>query len=46
MEEAAFSLELVAPREPGRARRASGPVRLTLDVTDAEVLAELGCRVG
>jgi hypothetical protein len=41
MEEAAFSLELVAPREAGRARRASGPVRLTLDVTDAEVLAEL-----
>jgi hypothetical protein len=41
MEEAAFSLELVAPREAGRGRRASGPVRLTLDVTDAEVLAEL-----
>jgi hypothetical protein len=46
MEEAAFSLELVAPREPGRARRASGPVRLTLDVTDAEVLAELRRREG
>jgi len=41
MEDAAFSLELVAPREPGRARRGSGPVRLTLEVTDAEVLAEL-----
>jgi len=41
MEEAAFSLELVAPREAGRGRRTSGPVRLTLDVTDAEVLAEL-----
>ena len=41
MEEAAFSLELVAPREPGRARRGGGPVRLTLEVTDAEVLAEL-----
>jgi len=41
MEEAAFSLELVAPREAGRGRRGTGPVRLTLDVTDAEVLAEL-----
>ncbi len=41
MEEAAFSLELVAPREPGRGRRTTGPVRLTLDVSDAEVLAEL-----
>ncbi|HEY3816791.1 MAG TPA: hypothetical protein VGL81_06460 [Polyangiaceae bacterium] len=41
MEEAAFSLELVAPGEAGRRRRATGPLRLTLDVADAEVLAEL-----
>src|SRR5580698_3604153 len=41
MEDAVFSLELVAPREPGRGRRSNGPLRLTLDVTDAEVLAEL-----
>ena len=41
MDEPAFSLELVAPREAGRGRRTAGPMRLTLDVTDAEVLAEL-----
>jgi hypothetical protein len=41
MEDAVFSLELVAPREPARGRRSNGPLRLTLDVTDAEVLAEL-----
>ena len=38
MEDAAFTLELVAPREAARGRRGSGPVRLTLDVTDPEPL--------
>lgn len=42
MEEGAFALELVTPREAhSRPRRSAGPVTLTLEVTDAEVLAEL-----
>ena len=41
MKQAAMWLEAVAPRERPRGRSGAPPMRLELDVADAEVLAEL-----